>query len=805
MTHNNSNVDETEQLDVTTENDEHLIITIPLPRPDKAFLDDIQKIYSNDFQEDCTDNDVTLDYLFASWNWMRTVQSYYDEYFGEDAIQPDYAAMSPDNAYQDVLFELEAIDLFGVREFTKFNPELKPIPRASVLWKFSEQDIPNWETLRSMYRDCPDMKSWIHCGFDMWQMCRMYQLYKERPENADILRSIVGDYPYKRNENSYEKSSKYTQDTLSKEEYTLLSVLIDYPRIKFGHFCEFIPYKELYDILPLDTNHLTQSLQKTSWNDAKFEKLTEWFQDLVSAGITKIARWNPWRGRRSYIWVNNWLTFAHETTKYSPYGDKKAPLTLLLSPKIPNKLFNRRDYWDEFSDCGLTRQVPHAKPLMVQTFPGFCYRFFKEKHGENSAKKLFTMRVDVPDNAQRLQRELGDLYERDFGHFIEWIPYENLSNVTYMTRGGFGRIYTAKWKPQQNVDLSRYQRDLSGNDPIPVALKYIFNAEKITESFLRELNVVVHALSAYPIGFVKFWGLTRRPVSKTIESISEKNSLPPSNAILLVMEFATHGTLRDFLLFKKSSMNWTKKIDIAYFIANGIKIALHSKGIAHRDLHPGNILMLNVSNGPKSSIRGCVTDVGLSGYVQGENAVKAGEQKGVLGVLPYIAPEVLRGEPYTLAADVYSLGIILWQIAANRSPFSDRLYDISLKREICEGLREKLIPHIPKDYQNIYTQCWDEDPEKRPTMNDVVWKLERLWGDSLDGKLTIDDEGADDNGPEEIMNKSFDNYSQVHSNIIHNNAIYHSRLISTESIFECTVKDSEICWQPSFTIDQEPF
>ncbi|RIA95995.1 kinase-like domain-containing protein [Glomus cerebriforme] len=314
---------------------------------------------------------------------------------------------------------------------------------------------------------------------------------------------------------------------------------------------------------------------------------------------------------------------------------------------------------------------------------------------------------------------------------------------------------------------------------------------------------MVHALSAYPLGFVKFWGLTRRPVPKIIESISEKNSLPPSNAVLLVLEFATHGTLHDFLSSKKS-MDWTEKINIALLIATGINKALHSKGIAHRDLHSGNILMLNVPDGNTPSIRGCVTDVGLSGYVRIENAMVADEQEGVFGVLPYIAPEVLGGEPYTLAADVYSFGIILWQIAANKLPFRNRAHDISLKNSICNGLRENRVPQVPKDYEDMYMRCWDADPKKRPTIDDVMWELERMWEDSVDGKLSTNEEGADvdDDGPKEKMDKNLDN-SQVHSTDIHPNTVYHSRFFSTtsECTLEFTMEDSEICWQQSFTRD----
>ena len=59
------------------------------------------------------------------------------------------------------------------------------------------------------------------------------------------------------------------------------------------------------------------------------------------------------------------------------------------------------------------------------------------------------------------------------------------------------------------------------------------------------------------------------------------------------------------------------------------------------------------------------------------------EEKTLYGVIPFVAPEVLRSEKFTSAADIYGFGMIIWEILAGEPPFIDREYDQSLMRDIC--------------------------------------------------------------------------------------------------------------------------
>ncbi|CAB4379982.1 unnamed protein product [Rhizophagus irregularis] len=70
-----------------------------------------------------------------------------------------------------------------------------------------------------------------------------------------------------------------------------------------------------------------------------------------------------------------------------------------------------------------------------------------------------------------------------------------------------------------------------------------------------------------------------------------------------------------------------------------------------------------------------------------------------------------------IPSDVYSIGVLLWEISSGRPPFNDKLYDNNLITQILLGYRETVVPDTPTDYFNIYTECWDSDPDNRPTMS----------------------------------------------------------------------------------------
>ena len=96
----------------------------------------------------------------------------------------------------------------------------------------------------------------------------------------------------------------------------------------------------------------------------------------------------------------------------------------------------------------------------------------------------------------------------------------------------------------------------------------------------------------------------------------------------------------------------------------------------------------------------------------------------------YVAPELFNPKlspTYSTKTDIYSLGVLLWEISSGRPPFKDYENDSLLIMNIChQGLREKFVVNTPPDYHKLYTDCWNEDPNKRPIIDKVYDNLKSM-------------------------------------------------------------------------------
>ena len=88
--------------------------------------------------------------------------------------------------------------------------------------------------------------------------------------------------------------------------------------------------------------------------------------------------------------------------------------------------------------------------------------------------------------------------------------------------------------------------------------------------------------------------------------------------------------------------------------------------------------------------------------------------------MPYVAPEVLRGKPYTQAADIYSFGMVMYFVATGRQPFADRAHDQDLALSICNRIRPEITEKdAPKCYIDLMKKCWDPNPDNRPNAREI--------------------------------------------------------------------------------------
>src|SRR5438876_10718479 len=91
----------------------------------------------------------------------------------------------------------------------------------------------------------------------------------------------------------------------------------------------------------------------------------------------------------------------------------------------------------------------------------------------------------------------------------------------------------------------------------------------------------------------------------------------------------------------------------------------------------------------------------------------------IYGVIPYIAPEIFKGAAFSKESDIYSLGMIMWELTTGCKPFANIEHDHTLIYQIIDGKWPEITSDTPEGYANLMKRCWDSDPLKRPSISEI--------------------------------------------------------------------------------------
>ncbi|CAH1764408.1 12563_t:CDS:10 [Entrophospora sp. SA101] len=293
---------------------------------------------------------------------------------------------------------------------------------------------------------------------------------------------------------------------------------------------------------------------------------------------------------------------------------------------------------------------------------------------------------------------------RDRSEIIEWIPFESFVNVKIQARGYYSTVYTAQWKPILKRDVANDGWKRYDNLSITVSLKEL-HATRLSDDFLEEIEKAESILQKIEevqnVNYI--CGFSKNPVTKNYVIVYNEHEY-------------IENTLNVWYCDKVISP--ITKLRQLYQITRTLK-SLHSNDLVYKNLHAGNILLDVFHNI-------YFTDFGITHPFYRDSSITTTASSSttvspthVYGVLPYLAPEILHGEPFTFESDVYAFGIIMWQILHQEKPLRYRAHDQNLAKDICLGLRPKIISSLPRTLINLIIRCWDADPKKRPTSTEL--------------------------------------------------------------------------------------
>ena len=171
----------------------------------------------------------------------------------------------------------------------------------------------------------------------------------------------------------------------------------------------------------------------------------------------------------------------------------------------------------------------------------------------------------------------------------------------------------------------------------------------------------------------------------------------------IVMEYIEGRQLKQ-LLKKRDKLTLTEAIDIMLQVTDGMSTA-HDAYIIHRDIKPQNIMILD--NGMVK-----ITDFGIA---MAMNSTQLTQTNSVMGSVHYLPPEQANGKSATLQSDVYSMGILMYELLTGKLPYKgDNAVEIALKhlKEPFPSIRKEM-PEIPQSVENIILRATAKNPKNR--------------------------------------------------------------------------------------------
>src|SRR6056297_506771 len=284
------------------------------------------------------------------------------------------------------------------------------------------------------------------------------------------------------------------------------------------------------------------------------------------------------------------------------------------------------------------------------------------------------------------------------------MKYESISHYKILEKlgeGGMGQVYKAK-----DTKLER-------NVAIKLMLPHMQSGELAKERFIQEAK----AASALD-----------HPNICTIHEIGENDD----GSLFITMAYYEGESLAEYL--NRGIPDFDEALNIAIQVARGLACA-HQSDITHRDIKPGNIMITESGNVK-------IVDFGLAKLAGETQLTQTGS---TIGTAAYMSPEQIKGGSVDHRADVFSCGVVFYELFTGIQPFKSDYYHgmmYAVMNEDPPSVCEKN-PDLPLELEWIIMKCIEKNPDNRfQNMDELVQFLESLQSSSLDaGQLTSEQWG----------------------------------------------------------------
>jgi serine/threonine protein kinase len=318
-----------------------------------------------------------------------------------------------------------------------------------------------------------------------------------------------------------------------------------------------------------------------------------------------------------------------------------------------------RDYEPAAPVSSLRATKPHVKSKDLEATPGQSGRSLKQPDSEFTSARVEAWAIDASE------LELGSV----------------------IGQGAFGVVRRAEWRGR-TVAVKQIKKSTIGDD-------------KAVADFEEEIG----RMAALPMheNVVRLFGVVELA----------------DGDVGAVVEYCAQGALVDALYGEKArDLSPTELLQIAHDAACGV-MHLHANKIVHRDIAARNVLLAG-----KKDLVAKVSDFGMARNLDSVYSGVASEQHtaATIGPVKWMAPEQLDRMAYSRASDVFSFGVLLYEIFACSQPWPG-LANVNVVLRVSKGERMELPKSIPAAVRTTMKQCWAHEAKERPKMSAVVDEL----------------------------------------------------------------------------------